>query len=236
MRHGLCGMAKAGEKQGNDRAKIMIPLSPGALRRVLCLGAHADDIEIGAGGTLLKLARQNMGLEVRWVVFSAPGAREGEARRSADAFLSGVANREVTTLSFRESYFPSEWSSIKDCFEEIKADFEPDVVFTHHRNDRHQDHRVLSDLAWNTFRNHLILEYEIPKYDADLGQPNLFVRLDEEIAQLKATHLCRFFESQVKRHWFSADTFLALMRLRGIECACATDYAEAFHCRKLVLD
>ena len=147
-----------------------IPL--GSVRRILCLGAHSDDIEIGAGGTLLKLAEQISDLEIRWVVFSAPGPRAEEARRSADEFLAGVARKQVIIGSFRESYFPSEWVPIKDWFEEVKAKFDPDIVFTHYRDDRHQDHRVLSDLAWNTFRNHLILEYEILKYDGDLGHPN----------------------------------------------------------------
>ena len=145
-----------------------VPL--GAVRRVLCLGAHSDDIEIGAGGTLLKLAGQIPDLEVYWVVFSAPGPRAEEARRSADDFLSGVTRKEVRIGSFRESYFHSEWPAIKDWFEQIKATFEPDLVLTHYRDDRHQDHRVLSDLAWNTFRSHLILEYEILKYDGDLGR------------------------------------------------------------------
>jgi LmbE family N-acetylglucosaminyl deacetylase len=150
-----------------------VPL--GSVCRVLCLGAHSDDIEIGIGGTLLKLAEQISGLEICWVVFSAPGPRAEEARSSADDFLAGVACKQVKIGSFRESYFPSQWPSIKDWFEEIRAEIDPDVVFTHYREDRHQDHRVLSDLAWNTFRNHLIFEYEILKYDGDLGRPNVFI-------------------------------------------------------------
>ena len=154
-----------------------VPL--GSVNRILCLGAHSDDIEIGAGGTLLKLVSQVPDLEIQWVVFSAPGPRADEARRSAEEFLVGVPRKQVIIGSFRESYFPSEWVSIKDWFEGVKAKFDPDLVFTHYRDDRHQDHRVLSDLAWNTFRNHLILEYEILKYDGDLGNPNFFVpRLD----------------------------------------------------------
>jgi LmbE family N-acetylglucosaminyl deacetylase len=206
----------------------------GSVRRVLCLGAHSDDIEIGAGGTLLKLAELIPDLEIRWVVFSAPGARAEEARQSADEFLAGVARKQVNVGSFRESYFPSEWVAIKDWFEEVKAKFDPDVVFTHYRDDRHQDHRVLSDLAWNTFRNHLILEYEILKYDGDLGQPNLFVPLSKELCASKIELLLKHFKTQSTKHWFTSDTFEAMHRIRGIECASGTGRAEAFYCRKLV--
>jgi LmbE family N-acetylglucosaminyl deacetylase len=205
-------------------------------RRILCLGAHSDDIEIGTGGTLLKLAGRCSDLEIWWIVFSAPGPRAEEARRSADEFLSGVANRHVRIGSFRESYFPSEWPSIKDWFEEIKAKFDPEVVFTHYRDDRHQDHRVLSDLAWNTFRNHLILEYEILKYDGDLGRPNLFIPISEELSSRKVELLLKHFQTQAGKHWFTGDTFEAMHRIRGIECASTTGRAEAFYCRKLVLD
>jgi LmbE family N-acetylglucosaminyl deacetylase len=204
--------------------------------RVLCLGAHSDDIEIGAGGTLLKLIEQAGDLEIWWVVFSAPGLRADEARLSADDFLSGIKRKQVKIGSFRESYFPSEWPSIKEWFEEIKANFIPDVVFTHYRGDRHQDHRVLSDLAWNTFRNHLILEYEILKYDGDLGQPNLFVPLSEQLCDRKTELLMKHFKTQSTKHWFAADTFQAMHRVRGIECASPTGRAEAFYCRKIVLD
>ena len=207
-----------------------------SVRRILCLGAHSDDIEIGAGGTLLKLAERAYDLEIWWVVFSAPGLRAEEARRSADEFLSGVPNQHVRIGSFRESYFPSEWPSIKDWFEEIKAKFDPEVVFTHYHDDRHQDHRVLSDLAWNTFRSHLILEYEIPKYDGDLGRPNLFIPLSEELSGRKAELLMKHFQTQTGKHWFTRDTFKAMHRIRGIECASKTGRAEAFYCRKLVFD
>jgi LmbE family N-acetylglucosaminyl deacetylase len=208
----------------------------GSVRRILCLGAHSDDIEIGAGGTLLTLAGQAPDLEIWWVVFSAPGPRAEEARRSADEFLSGIPDRHVKIGSFRESYFPSEWPSIKDWFEEIKAKFDPEVVFTHYRDDRHQDHRVLSDLAWNTFRNHLILEYEIIKYDGDLGRPNLFVPLSEKLSGRKVELLLKHFQTQASKLWFTRDTFEAMHRIRGIECASTTGRAEAFYCRKLVFD
>jgi LmbE family N-acetylglucosaminyl deacetylase len=207
----------------------------GSVRRILCLGAHSDDIEIGMGGTLLTLAGQIPDLEICWVVFSAPGPRAEEARRSADDFLGNVARKAIRIGSFRESYFPSEWPAIKDWFEEIKAKFDPEVVFTHYRDDRHQDHRVLSDLAWNTFRNHLILEYEILKYDGDLGHPSVFMPLSEQICTRKIELLLKHFKTQSTRHWFTSDTFEAMHRIRGIECASATGRAEAFHCRKLVL-
>jgi LmbE family N-acetylglucosaminyl deacetylase len=201
-------------------------------RRILCLGAHADDIEIGAGGTLLELTERRLDLQVWWVVFSAPGERSAEAQASANDFLSAVPNREIKIGSFTESYFPNEWPSIKDWFEEIKRQFDPEIVFTHYRNDRHQDHRVLSDLSWNTFRNHLILEYEILKYDGDLGQPNVFIPLSEKIAERKVELLLKHFQTQTKKHWFTRDTFEAMHRIRGVECAAAR--AEAFYGRKLV--
>jgi LmbE family N-acetylglucosaminyl deacetylase len=214
----------------------MFQLHLGSARRILCLGAHSDDIEIGIGGTLLKLAEHVPDLEIYWVVFSAPGSRADEANRSANDFLGGVANKQVRIGSFRESYFPSEWPSIKDWFEQIKAKFDPDIVFTHYRDDRHQDHRVLSELAWNTFRNHLILEYEILKYDGDLGHPNVFIPLSDQLCVRKIELLLKHFKTQSTKHWFTNDTFEAMHRIRGVECASATGRAEAFHCRKLVLD
>ena len=214
----------------------MFQVHLGSARRILCLGAHSDDIEIGIGGTLLKLAEQVTDLEICWVVFSAPGPRSDEASQSANDFLGGVANKQIRIGSFRESYFPSEWPSIKDWFEQIKAKFDPDVVFTHYRDDRHQDHRVLADLAWNTFRNHLILEYEILKYDGDLGSPNTFMPLSERLCARKIELLLQHFKTQSTKHWFTSDTFEAMHRIRGIECASATGRAEAFYCRKLVLE
>ena len=213
----------------------MIEFSFEGVRNILCLGAHSDDIEIGCGGTLLKLARDHRGLNVFWVVFSAEGSRSREARLSAQTLLKGVDEQTIVVKQFKGSFFPFQGAQIKKYFEQLKRSFQPDVVFTHYRDDRHQDHRVLSDLAWNTWRNHLILEYEIPKYDGDMGAPNAFVPLDEELCRKKAAHLCRFFQTQGNKHWFSEDTFLGLMRLRGMECASATKYAEAFYGRKMVL-
>jgi LmbE family N-acetylglucosaminyl deacetylase len=215
----------------------MLHLSISSARRILCLGAHSDDIEIGVGGTLLKLVAQVPESEICWVVFSAPGPRAEEAKQSVEDFLGGIARQQVKIGSFRESYFPSDWPSIKEWFEEIKTKFDPDVVFTHYRDDRHQDHRVLSDLTWNTFRNHLILEYEIPKYDGDLGQPNVFVPLSRQLSARKIELLLKHFKMQsAAKHWFTSDTFAAMHRIRGIECASHTGLAEAFYCRKLVFD
>ena len=216
--------------------KIMWQMPFGLVRRVLCLGAHSDDIEIGAGGTLLHLTAQIPDVEIWWLVFSAPGPRAEEAGRSAEDFLASVARKHVRIGAFRESYFPSEWPSIKDWLEEVKAKFDPNIVFTHSRDDRHQDHRVLSDLAWNTFRNHLILEYEVLKYDGDLGCPNVFVPLSEQLCTRKIELLLKHFKTQSTKHWFTSDTFEAMHRIRGVESASSTGRAEAFYCRKLVLD
>jgi LmbE family N-acetylglucosaminyl deacetylase len=203
------------------------------IKKVLCLGAHSDDIEIGCGGTILKMAREIPNLEVHWVVFSAGGKRTTEAQQSARDFLKGVTKKKILVQKYRTSFFPFDGTHIKEFFETLKA-FEPHLIFTHYRDDRHQDHRVLSDLAWNTFRNHFILEYEVPKFDGDLGVPNLFVPLNERIAEQKVDRVCRYFQTQGNKHWFSKDTFLGLMRLRGIEC-CAK-YAEAFYARKVLCD
>ncbi|MBI1178640.1 PIG-L family deacetylase [bacterium] len=204
------------------------------VRRLLCVGAHADDIEIGLGGTLLSLLQRTPDLKITWAVASAPGPRADEARASAQAYLREHAASSIQIAGFRESFFPDQWTDIKQWFEELRRQGDPDVVFTHFRNDRHQDHRVLSDLAWNTFRNHLILEYEILKYDGDLGTPNLYVPLDPAIAERKIDLLMRHFISQTSKHWFTPDTFSALHRIRGVECASPSGMAEAFYARKAV--
>lgn len=212
----------------------MLNLSIPGKRRILCLGAHSDDIEIGCSGTMLTLVKGCEEADVLWVVFSAEGARIREARSSARAILAEARSFDIRLESFKGSFFPFQGEQIKHYFETLKP-FRPDVVFTHQRDDRHQDHRVIADLTWNTFRDNLILEYEIPKYDGDLGLPNVFVPLTERIARRKARNLCRFFKSQTGKHWFSEDTFLGLMRIRGVECASRTGFAEAFYGRKLVL-
>jgi LmbE family N-acetylglucosaminyl deacetylase len=213
----------------------MMELGLDRVESVLCLGAHADDIEIGCGGLLLRLAQNKPGVNVRWVVFSGRGRRGTEARRAARAFLKGFTRCRVSVEEFEDGYFPHDWRRIKRYFEGLKTVNEPDVVLTHYREDRHQDHRVVSDLTWNTFRRNLILEYEIPKYDGDLGSPNVFVRLEEEICRTKADLARRNYTSQGEKPWFTPDTFMGLMRLRGMECGSPTRYAEAFYCRKLVL-
>ncbi len=214
------------------------PVSPARSegRRVLCLGAHSDDAEIGCGGTSLSMIAARPDTQVHWIVFSAAGPRAEEARASADIFLNGAAHTEVEVLGFRDGFFPYQGADIKERFEDLKRRFTPDVVFTHRGQDRHQDHRLVSELTWNTFRHHTVLEYEIPKYDGDLAQPNVFVPLNDESRARKVELLMQHFGTQRSRTWFSPDTFDGLMRLRGIECASPTGYAEAFHARKVTLD
>ena len=207
----------------------------GAPFRVLCLGAHCDDIEIGCGGTILELAKICPTLDVHWVVFGSDPTRAAEAKACASLFLRDVPDKSVEIRSHRDGFFPAEWVAIKEHFEEIKKGFEPDVVFTHYRDDRHQDHRVMSDLAWNTFRHHMVLEYEVPKYDGDLGVPNFFVPLSEESSRAKVKYILDSFHSQSSKHWLTEDTLAALMRLRGIESGGASRHAEAFYCRKVLL-
>ncbi|GIK75334.1 MAG: GlcNAc-PI de-N-acetylase [Chloroflexota bacterium] len=203
--------------------------------RILCLGAHSDDIEIGCGGTLLKLSHSYADLHVRWIVFSADQDRRREAEESAAAFLEGVAARQVNILDFRDGYFPYDGAAIKDYFEQLKAEMQPDLIFTHCRYDLHQDHRTLCDLTWNTYRSHLILEYEIAKYDGDLGAPNVFMGLDAALCERKVNYLLQFFGTQRSKHWFTRETFMALMRLRGVEAKATGGYAEAFYGRKIEL-
>ncbi len=203
--------------------------------RVLCLGAHADDLEIGCGGTILKLTGGGRPLSVTWVVFSGDGPREQEARESAEVFLERAKAREVIVHPFRDGFFPSQSAAIKETFESLKRRGPVDLVLTHYRADLHQDHRLISELTWNTFRHHLILEYEIPKYDGDFGSPNVFVDLDESLARRKADIIMRTFRSQAGRQWFSEDLFLSVLRIRGMECAAASRYAEGFYGRKVTL-
>lgn len=215
---------------------LSLPLGPtGSPLRLLCLGAHSDDIEIGCGGTLLRLLSEHPGSSVTWAVFAAAGPREAEARRSAAAYLAEVADAKVELHQFRESYFPFVGAEIKDAFEKLKGGFDPDVVFAHRHDDMHQDHRVIAELAWNTFRNHLILQYEIPKYEGDLGTPNVFVPLQRAQADRKVQLLLEHFPSQAHRTWWHPDTFHGLMTVRGIECNAPARRAEAFYVRKLVL-
>jgi LmbE family N-acetylglucosaminyl deacetylase len=204
-------------------------------RTILVLGCHADDIEIGCGATLLALLRGEDDVEVTWVVLGASDARAEEAKASAKAFLAGATQSTVAVHGFRDGFFPYVGGEVKDVFEELKAAVDPELVLTHWRHDLHQDHRLVCELTWNTFRNHLILEYEVPKYDGDLGSPNVFVPVPEELAREKARLVVEGFPSQQMKHWFDEELFLGLMRVRGMECASPSGYAEAFTCRKLSL-
>jgi LmbE family N-acetylglucosaminyl deacetylase len=199
---------------------------------ILCLGAHCDDIEIGAGATLLKLFESFQINAVKWVVFASNDIRKHEANVSAGKFLQNVITSDVIIKSYRDGFLPFMAAEIKDYFELLKKEFQPDLILTHYRDDRHQDHRLISDLTWNTWRNHLILEYEIPKYDGDLGIPNFYVTLAERYIESKNRIIIDSFESQRDKHWFDDATFKALPRLRGMESA--TVYAEAFYARKIV--
>jgi LmbE family N-acetylglucosaminyl deacetylase len=204
--------------------------------KILCLGAHSDDIEIGCGGTILQLLKKKNNIYVYWVVFSANEKRKKEALASAKTFLKNARSKTVVINDFRDGYFPYIGAEIKDYFEALKKSYSPDLIFTPCRNDLHQDHRLISELTWNTFRDHLILEYEIAKYDGDLGSPNIFVSLDEKICQKKCIHIMDAFKSQSTNHWFAEETFTSLMRIRGIESNSPSKYAEGFYGRKIVLE
>lgn len=201
---------------------------------VLCLGAHSDDIEIGCGGTILRLLEEHPDAEVHWVVFSATGVRGSEAQEAARLFVGPKALRGLQLKTFPDGFMPFVGAEVKGVFEDLKS-ISPDLIFTHNKKDAHQDHRLLAELTWNTFRDHLILEYEIPKYDGDMGQPNFFVALETRVYQRKIQHLMDAFKSQRSKRWFEENTFLSLLRLRGMECNAPSGYAEAFYCRKNVL-
>ncbi len=205
------------------------------LRQVLCLGAHSDDIEIGCGGTILKLIETYPEISIYWVVFGATDKRQEEALASAHAFLKDVEHKTIVVKGFRDRFFPYIGADIKTFFDQLSKDVQPDLVLTHYRHDLHQDHRLISELTWNAFRNHLIWEYEIPKYDGDIGNPNFFVHLSPAIYQKKISHLMQYFATQANKQWFTEDTFAAIARLRGIESNAPQQYAEAFYCRKAVL-
>lgn len=211
-------------------------IDPTRVHNLLCLGAHCDDIEIGCGGTVLRLLQANPAMRVRWVVFgAADSVRRDEAGRAAATLLVGARDSRVDLLDFRDAYMQFDGVRLKDQFELIKREFSPDLILTHHDDDRHQDHRTISQLTWNTWRNHPIFEYEIFKYDGDLSRPGVFVPLDREHCQKKVSTIIRSFESQRGKHWFTDDVFWSLMRLRGVECNSPSGFAEAFHARKLVV-
>jgi LmbE family N-acetylglucosaminyl deacetylase len=214
---------------------LRLPDRGGRPLKVLCLGAHCDDIEIGAGGTVLRLLRENPGTEVLWVVFSSTEERRAEAQACAQRFLAGAGKGDIRILGFRDGFLPYAGAAVKEAFEDLKTAFVPDLILTHYRHDLHQDHRQVCELTWNTWRNHLILEYEIPKWDGDMGIPNFFVPLEEADLAAKIAALMDCYVSQRGKSWFTEDTFRALPRLRGMECNAPSRHAEAFHCRKAAL-
>ena len=202
--------------------------------KVLCLGSHCDDIEIGCGGTILKLVERFKKIIFYWVILSSDKERANEAFESANIFLKNAEAKEIVIKNFRENFFPYVGTEIKEFFNQLKQEFTPDIIFTHYRNDLHQDHRIISELTWNTFRDHFILEYEIPKYDGDLGSPNFFIHLNESLCHRKIKYIQNTFKTQKENYWFTEETFLSILRLRGIESNALGKYAEAFYCRKMV--
>jgi len=215
--------------------KFGLPFQKNRPLKILCLGAHSDDIEIGCGGTILRLLSAYDDLEFHWVVFGSSGKRDDEAVASANKFLEGASNKKIIVKNFRNSYFPYIGEEIKNYFEEIKKEVTPDIIFTHYRHDLHQDHRLISELTWNTYRGPLILEYEIIKYDGDLGIPNVFVHLSENTCNNKIDYLMEYFKTQANKDWFARDAFSSILRIRGIESKAPEKYAEGFYCRKLIL-
>jgi LmbE family N-acetylglucosaminyl deacetylase len=214
---------------------VQLRPTPGRPVEVVAIGAHADDIEIGCGGTILHLAVAGFPLRVTWVVLAAAGVREREAVASAAAFLKDVEQTTVVLKSFRDGFFPWAGAEVKEVFEGLKGEVDPDLVIAPRRADAHQDHRLVAELTWNTWRDHLVLEYEIPKWEGDLGAPNLFVPLDRELCERKVKLLHEHFPSQAGRRWFTADTFMSVMRLRGLECNSPSDHAEGLYVRKAIL-
>lgn len=215
--------------------RLLAALDANRPLRLLCLGAHSDDIEIGCGGTVLNWLKTMPAVEVTWVVFAGDEVRVAEARKSATALLRGAKAVRLAFGGFHDGYFPAQYAEIKSFFEDLKRSVQPDIIFTHCLEERHQDHRLLAELTWNTWRDHLVYEYEIPKYEGGLPQPNAYVPLPAPLARRKLAHLDRHFASQRSKDWFRADVFQAQMLLRGIECRAPGGFAEAFHARKIVL-
>lgn len=213
----------------------MLKVSFGKINTILCLGAHPDDIEIGCGGTIMKLLVEQNAVTVHWVILSTKKNQASEALQSTDIFLRDAKEKDIVQKKFQDTFFPHNGTEIKEYFNELGRKISPDIVFTHRLEDRHQDHRLVSELTWNTFRDHLILEYEIPKYEGDLGQPNVFVRLDRETGTRKIQTILSAYSSQREKQWFTSDTFWAILRLRGLESNSPSGYAEGLYFRKMVL-
>lgn len=226
-------MARQGEPEVGQVMRGLGLVRSGERLSVLCLGAHADDIEIGAGGSILTWIASGAVLDVHWCVASAADARAGEAEASARAFTQGAANLTLAIGSFRDAYLPYDGAKVKEWVEAQKPQRKPDIVLTHWSGDAHQDHRLMSELAWNAFRDSVILEYEVPKWDGDIGRPNLYQPIDEKVLSRKIDLLERHYGTQRSKDWFDGETFRGLARLRGVECRAR--YAEAFHARKLML-
>ena len=215
--------------------KLSLPQLKESDLHLLFLGAHSDDIEIGCGGTVLKLVQESTRLCVDWIVFSSTPDRSTEARESAEEFIAGVKQKNIIVKNFRDGFFPYRGEEIKEYFEELKQSMAPDLIFTHYRQDLHQDHRLINELTWNTFRNHMILEYEIPKFDGDLGSPNLFVHLEKNHCRRKVEIIEQHFKTQKDKPWFSEETFTSMLRLRGMEARAPEGFAEGFYCRKVAI-
>ena len=238
-RHGQSGNVANSNRDeyGSDNRMLNCRLASkqGKALTVLCLGAHSDDIEIGCGGTILRLSQDYSNCEFHWVVFSADGVRADVAKRGAALFTRKTVLHGPLLKGFRDGFMPFSGGEVKAVFEELKQMVSPDLIFSPNRKDAHQDHRLVAELTWNTVRDHLVFEYEIPKYDGDLGQPSVFVPLELEMCKQKVEYIMSALNSQHSKRWFQPDTFLSLMRLRGIECNAPSGYAEAFYCRKLML-
>ena len=216
----------------------MIGLAPPAgqePRRVLCIGAHCDDIEIGCAGALLQLQKAAAGVRIDWVVLTGEERRRDETLAARDLLIQPASRGEVLFGGFPDSRLPTAYGALKDFFAPLRAQFRPDIVFCHDKNDAHQDHRLVNEMAWGAFRDQLILEYEIIKWDGDLGRPNLYVPLDPDVVQKKIDVLMTVYGSQRGKDWFTPDTFLSMMRIRGIECRAPSGHAEGFHGRKVLL-
>jgi len=212
---------------------ISLATHSGKLEHVLCFGAHCDDIEIGCGGTILTLLETCDNLEVTWVLFTSSEKRREEAERGASAFCEKAAKLNLKIFDFRDGFLPWSGAEVKDAMEQVKREINaPDLVLTHYHKDMHQDHRFIAELTWNTFRNHLILEYEIPKWDGDLGTPNTYLPLSKNTGREKIRLLQEVYNSQQTKKWFTDDLFWSLMRLRGMECNAPDNIAEAFYGRK----
>ncbi len=208
-------------------------LDPSRVRRLLCIGAHSDDLEIGCGATVLRLLRESPGCAVTWAVFCAAGERGEEARAAAEDMLKDAGDARVVLYEFRDAHLPARWGDVKAAMGELRSS-KPDLILTHRHDDAHQDHRLLGELTMQGFRDHATLGYEIPKYDGDLGRPTLYAPASEGDFSRKLAAL-EHFRTQREKHWFDDATFRGLARLRGLECAAASGLAEAFYPRKLCI-